>query len=327
MTILEKIKTRLWTKLVVFLRFKKIYPCIYKSYWHSLLASSKPNIDQQLIYYTAKPNYGAGIGHQMANWIAGYWYAKQFELNFAHIPFSSEKWEKFLDFGNEEKLMFNLLKSGYKKVKLPKFNEVNTDEFHLQKQIIKSYQGKKVVFIAEGDQLYRDQYGVIKEIQKKFHDSISRKNDKLVFDEDTLNISIHIRRGDIVAGQDAIDNHTMRWLTNEYFETVLQNTLDRIKTDKKINIYLFSQGEKDDYKEFEKFPNLIYCLDMGAMDSFLHMAQSDVLIISKSSFSYKPALLNRGIKVCPKEFWHGYPESKDWWMTDNHGNLLKRTRD
>ena len=45
-------------------------------------------------------------------------------------------------------------------------------------------------------------------------------------------------------------------------------------------------------------------------------------ITSKSSFSYKPALLNKnGIKVCPRNFWHGYPDTKDWIMCDNDGNI------
>lgn len=55
---------------------------------------------------------------------------------------------------------------------------------------------------------------------------------------------------------------------------------------------------------------------MNSQDSFLHMVYADCLITSKSSFSYKPALLNKGIKVCPKDFWHGYPNTKDWLLID-----------
>jgi hypothetical protein len=131
-----------------------------------------------------------------------------------------------------------------------------------------------------------------------------------------------LRRGDIVAGQNKNENHTMRWLTNDYFLKTLQNTLDYITTDKKVNIYLFSQGNKEDFLEFENLPNLNYCLDMGAIDSFLHMVMADVLITSKSSFSYKPALLNKGLKVVPADFWHGYPITKDWVKVSDEGKLL-----
>ena len=118
-------------------------------------------------------------------------------------------------------------------------------------------------------------------------------------------------------------NLSMRILSNDYFEKVLTQVLEYVKgiTDKPVHIYFFSQGSPEDFPEFTMFPNLHWCMDMGAMASFLHMVYADLLITSKSSFSYKPALLNRGVKVCPENFWHGYPDSKDWIMVDNKGNV------
>lgn len=323
MIILKKIKIKIWSKIVSFSRKHKWYPAIYRTYWKVKLTKLKTNNSKTQVkqYFTAIPNSGAGIGHQMANWIAGYWWAKQFGLNFAHIPFSSNKWEAFLGFGSNEYKVKELLKKGYKKRRLPLFNEKNKEDLKLIQNILEAYRNKKTIFICGQDQFYKNQYGVIEDIQEKFYNATARKENKLTFEINSYNVAIHVRRGDIVAGQDKIENHTMRWLTNAYFETVLQNTLNAIDTDKKINIYLFSQGKEADFEEFKKFPNLIFCLDMGAMDSFLHMVYADVLITSKSSFSYKPALLNRGIKVCPENFWHGYPKTSDWWMVDNLGNL------
>jgi hypothetical protein len=164
---------------------------------------------------------------------------------------------------------------------------------------------------------------VIDEIKKKFQQSPERKNDWLIFSEDTFNIAIHVRRGDIVVGQENNNpNLVMRWLDNDYFENTLTEVLANIKTDKQINIYLFSQGVRQDFPEFDRFPNITFCLEMGAQDSFLHMVNADVLITSKSSFSYKPALLSNGIKVCPKGFWHGYPDSVDWVMVGNDGKII-----
>jgi len=60
---------------------------------------------------------------------------------------------------------------------------------------------------------------------------------------------------------------------------------------------------------------------MSTKDSFLHMVYADLLITSKSSFSYNPALLSKGIKVCPKDLWRGYPESKDWILVENDGSF------
>jgi hypothetical protein len=61
---------------------------------------------------------------------------------------------------------------------------------------------------------------------------------------------------------------------------------------------------------------------MDAQNCFLHMIYADLFITSKSSFSYKSALISNGIKVCPKEFWHGYPKAKDWILSENDGTLV-----
>jgi hypothetical protein len=113
----------------------------------------------------------------------------------------------------------------------------------------------------------------------------------------------------------------MRWQGNDYFEKVLHKAVDNIKTNKPIAIYLFSQGEIKDFPEFNEFSNLHFCLDMNAQDSFLHMVNADLLITSKSSFSYKPALLSKGVKICPEDFWHGYPNHEDFILADSFGDF------
>lgn len=190
----------------------------------------------------------------------------------------------------------------------------------LNKRIIQSYEGKRVVFVAEQDQFYHDQFGVIEYIRKKFYSAPSRKNDRLTYSPDHFNIAIHVRRGDIMTDANN-PNLTMRYLSNDYFEKVLKQVIDNINVNKPIHIYFFSQGKPEDYPEFAEFPNLHWCLDMGAQDSFLHFVYADLLITSKSSFSYKPALLSYGIKVCPRDFWHGYPLGKDWILCDNNGRF------
>jgi hypothetical protein len=319
--LLTKTKDKLWNKTVSLTRNKSIYHFLYKSYWHYLF-QRKVESQNKFCYYTAQPNPGAGIGHQIANWIAGYWFAKQFGLQFAHIPFSAQKWEDFLGFGEDEPKMMSLLVNGYKKVKLPLFDEDNTKEVNLQKKIIASYANQKIVFVAEQDQFYEDQFGVIISLKAKFYNAQARKYHSLIYDTNNYNIAIHVRRGDIVVGQEnKNDNLLMRWQENDYFVKVLENVLIDLKTNKSIAIYLFSQGVESDFQEFEQFDNLQFCLDMNAQDSFLHMVFADILITSKSSFSYKPALLNKNVKVCPKDFWHGYPTTKDWLLADEDGTI------
>ena len=317
-----KAKIRIGHTIISKTRNKKYYSKLYKSYWHYRF-NINTSIPNSFNYYAAIPNPGAGIGHQMANWIAGYSFAKQFGLQFAHVPFSSVKWEYFLGLGQEENNIKELLSRGYHKVKLPLFSENKFTEVELQKKIIASYSNKKVVFVAEQDQFFRNQFELIESIQNKFHNAASRQKDHLIYNSNNFNIAIHVRRGDIVVDQEnKNDNLQLRWQGNDYFEKVLKNVLNKIETVKPIFIYLFSQGIENDFSEFEKFKNLHFCLDMNAQDSFLHMVYADLLITSKSSFSYKPALLNKvGIKVCPEDFWHGYPKNNDWIIAKADGSL------
>lgn len=317
---IEKLKRRLRGVLVSKTRNTCFYNFIYLSYWHYLFHRNKQGVNHTG-YYAARPNPGAGIGHQIANWTAGFWFAKQFGLKFAHLPFATHEWDRFLGFGNGEMPVAELKKHGYRLRKLPLFNEKNEQELQLNKRIIASYAGKKMVFIAEQDQFYKDQFGVIDAIQQKFYSSPERSNDHLIYSKDHFNIAIHVRRGDIMANP-SNPGLAQRFLSNDYFEKVLSQVMNHLKVDKPIHVYFFSQGQPEDYPEFANFANLHWCLDMSAQASFLHFVYADLLITSKSSFSYKPALLNKGIKVCPKNFWHGYPDSKDWILCENDGSIV-----
>ena len=310
---------RLWAILVRKLRGKIIYLFLYRSWWHfKLTDKSVGNLHKN--YLSAVPNPGAGIGHQMANWIAGYWFARQFGLRFAHTVFSNKKWEHFLGFGEDEIRLDELLNKNYKKVLLPLFDEYNSQEVALIKKIIESYNGQGVVFVFEQDQSYQDQFGVMDDLRLKFHNAPARRDDQLRYSKDFFNIAIHVRRGDIVPAQENKNsNLMMRWQDNTYFEKVLSTVIANLKLSKPIAIYLFSQGERGDFPEFEKFQNIHYCMEMNAYESFLHMVFADLLITSKSSFSYKPALLSNGIKICPRDFWHGYPNSEDWVLVEEEG--------
>lgn len=318
---LDKGKERLNKYLINMTRETRFYPFLYRSYWHSLYAA--PNNRQNDNYLAARPNPGAGIGHQLANWTAGLWFSKQFGLQFAHIPFSNNAWEALLGFGEFNKHMDSLVKDqGYKVVKLPLFEEDDIHEVENVKKIIDSYANSKIVFILEQDQFYRDQYGISVALKQFFYNAEARKSEHLFYSSDFYNIALHVRRGDIEIGQiDQNQNLLMRWQENDYYYNVLQNIFKTISIEKPIKVYLFSQGRIEDYPEFKDMENIEFCLDVNAYDSFLHMVYADILVTSKSSFSYKPALLSNGIKICPKNFWHSYPDEKKWILADEKGSF------
>jgi hypothetical protein len=108
-------------------------------------------------FFSAIPNPGAGIGHQLANWIAGYWFFAEIWIEICAYSFSNPRWEHVLGLFNGQVLVSDLLdQSGYRSVRLPLFDEYNSEEMARTENIIESYSGQNVVFIAEQDQFYKD---------------------------------------------------------------------------------------------------------------------------------------------------------------------------
>jgi hypothetical protein len=302
--------------------FRNIF---YLSYWHYKFSEDSLSSIQikQTQYMCLQPNYGAGIGHQLANWNAGLYFAGYYNLKFANSPFSSSEWDSFLGFGEGEAQVDDLKKKKYKIVKLPRFDSENNNEISLIGKIINSYKAENILFSLESDQGYMRQFETAKILQNKFFSAKARDDDKLIYSATDFNIAIHIRRGDIVGVKD--DGSSLwetRWLDNQYYVNILKQVLTTIKSGKrKVEVYLFSQGKQSDFKEFEQFDNVNYCFDFNAINTFLHMCFADLLISSKSSFSYKPALISKGIKISPGVFWHGYPKTNDYILADNQGNF------
>ena len=296
---------------------------LYPSYWHYVLSSKKEDNlikknNNYKLYLSQIPNYGAGIGHQLANWNSGLYFAKFFNVNFAHFPFSTSKWESLLGFGEGEITVNELINNKIKVVKLPRFDSENNEEVNLVKKIIDSYKGNNILFKLEQDQGYMRQFETSNILSAKFFNAISRKKDNLISSKETFNIAIHIRRRMKIETNEV---WISRGLENQYYANILNQVLQILQTSKKVNIYLFSQGKVEDFPEFNPFENIIFCTAMNAMDSFVEMANADILISSKSSFSYKPALISKGIKIFPETFWHGHPQTPDFIPANNTGEF------
>ncbi len=296
---------------------------LYPAYWHYRLRHAGRTVGSahaQGPYYGAIPNRGAGIGHQITCWAAGCHYAQVYGLQYAYAPFGDARWDQLLGYGQGETTVEQLRQQGYKVRRLPLTTDDNSAETAMNRRIIDSYGDAKVVFLAELDQFYTDLPQLQQLMQQKFYAAPSRQQMKLCYDPACYNIAIHVRRGDIMADPQH-ENLRIRYLSNDYFRRVLDQVLDRIRPGRPIHVWFFSQGKPADYPEFSHVQNLHWCMDMDPYLSFVHMVYADLIVTSKSSFSYKPALLSRGIKVCPRLFWHPYPTGADWVLVENDGSF------
>ena len=314
--LIKKIKYKL--KDIIIFRFlfnTRFYFFLYKGYWHYLLFQKnkfkKKNKDN---YLSINVNFGARIGHQFANYNAAIFYAKKFGLTHIHTRFPDKKWETTLDINFNCISSESLLKKGYKKIQLPRFKEKNISEISKIKKIIRSYHKQKIIFFLEIDQPYTNQYEVASALQQKFFSSPQRKKEKLIYKKNNFNVAVHIRAGDILQNTKI---RKQRFLEIDYFIDAINKSLSIIKTNKKIVIHIFAEKNDKSFLKLKQFHNIKFCYNLNQYKTFLHFVYADLLITSKSSFSYKAALINRGIKLCPKQFWHKYPKNnKNWVLID-----------
>ena len=149
----------------------------------------------------------------------------------------------------------------------------------------------------------------IPEFRRKYYSNKSpRRNEVLI-------VGVHVRRGDITSSRPD------RWTsTSLVAETVakVRAVLDAHFT--KYKICVFSEGDNADFAKLEA-PGTEFFLDADPIWSMQEFIEADILIMSKSSFSYVSALISDGIKIY--EPLEGYPPMSSWVMSDHDERWLR----
>eukprot|EP00934_Nitzschia_sp_Nitz4_P004353 Nitzschia sp. Nitz4//scaffold197_size40390//28012//29073//NITZ4_007520-RA/size40390-exonerate_est2genome-gene-0.14-mRNA-1//1//CDS//3329540493//4343//frame0 len=121
-------------------------------------------------------------------------------------------------------------------------------------------------------------------------------------------IAVHIRRGDITPCR-PIKTGYQRYLPNQHY----LNLIDRYNPQNDSQVVIYS--ESDAFESFNEFRARGYevLLDSDLVEVWRGMLTSDVLILSRSSFSLVPAVMHRGTVVYTP-FWH--QPLKHWDVVD-----------
>jgi hypothetical protein len=140
-----------------------------------------------------------------------------------------------------------------------------------------------------------------------------------------LRVALHVRRGEqVVLRSD-------RMLPNSYYIGVARRVADALETaGLEYEIELWTEVPTSDFvagpqhhgingrisepfaaraemyglAEFDELPNLVHRLNGRAIDCLEGLATADVFVMSRSSFSYVAAILNRSGVVLYHPFWH-----------------------
>ncbi len=107
------------------------------------------------------------------------------------------------------------------------------------------------------------------------------------FNKDHFNIVIHMRRP---------NPHDNRIEGTDTPDDLFLNSINKLRTiyaSKNPLFHLHSQGKGEDFKKFD-VPDVILHLNESVEDSFIPMVLADVLVTSRSSYSYTAGILSEG---------------------------------
>ncbi|HZO47501.1 MAG TPA: hypothetical protein VFB68_16510 [Xanthobacteraceae bacterium] len=155
-----------------------------------------------------------------------------------------------------------------------------------------------------------------------------------------LRIALHVRRGELifVNSERLIDNRYYVNIAHRLaaalesaqipFELELHSELlqkeSMVRPDDpafrgRIDEVLQLRPEQDPFQDFDVFPRLTRFINEPTMTCIERLATADILVTSKSSFSYLAAILNVDGIVLYHPFWHYPPDS--WLVTKPSGEF------
>ena len=157
-----------------------------------------------------------------------------------------------------------------------------------------------------------DNYRGLKERIVAKYNRTSKHHLKLFGGPGKISIAVHVRRGDV----------SDRMNCGRYtHNSRVAHLLNRVRTvcekmGSPISVNVFSQGRLEDFSEL-RGNDVSFHLDHCTFTTLHNLISADVLLMSKSSFSYTAALYSSGIKLYDP-WWH--PPQSDWIDVGNSAN-------
>jgi len=238
--------------------------------------------------YTTTEIYNDGFGAQYQRIISYYIYSKYNNLIFHYRPFDKieHNYDNDEQFINKKEEFINL-KNNLINYDPNKYNYNIKDVWciynYIDKNINEYYQSEHMEFIK---------------------DCFWKNKDKKYFKNDKINVAVHIRR------QNNNDYNNFDPSLRSLPDTKYLNIINIIRNRHKTNLlfHIYSQGNITDFDKF-KNEDVVLHIDTDIEDTFIGLVAADILITSKSSFSYVAALLSNGI-IYYNPFWH--PPLNKW---------------
>ena len=254
------------------------------------------------IYYTNEGNQKDGFGAQYQRIVYTILYCKLHKLNFIYTPFTSmeHNYDNDKIFIQKKENLINLI-NHYPIITYEIENNNKINILHFNE--IRYYIEDNLTYILKSNE--------INEIRNIFWSNKNKNN----FFNKNINVAIHIRRPNIhdirIDGSDTPDTYYLNIIN-----TIYNNNINLLSDNNKLIFNIYSQGDIDSFKLYKEFidnntknTEIIFNINESIEKTFIEMVKSDILVLSRSSFSYVAALLNEGT-IYYQQFWH--KPSNDW---------------
>lgn len=252
-----------------------------------------------------------GIGMQALSRISGINFARSFGATYVHTPLSivghapgdmftwAQAWEN----------LFNFERHGEKYD--PDHHIIVDYADYLQGRL--SLSSKTVLRFQQCwwfNRRYPDSFtNILAQLQNYFH-SVKRQTIP-----GQISVAVHVRRGDVSTKKNAY-----RYTPNNRIIRTIDCLCDSAQeAGLDLTFEIHSQGNASDFEVFVERGYRLH-LNEDTLVTMQSLASADVLIISKSSFSYVAALLNSGIKVFEPTF---NPPMSEWITIKRDGTFDK----
>jgi hypothetical protein len=137
----------------------------------------------------------------------------------------------------------------------------------------------------------------------KLKSNFWKNKNRNFFNNDAINVALHIRRPNPHDNRiEGADTHL------KYYFNIIERIKKTMVNDKQLIFHIYSQNDMSDYDEFDK-EGLCFHLNENMFDTFTGLVAADILVTSRSSFSYTAAILSDGI-IYYQPFWH--PPGEKW---------------
>ena len=130
----------------------------------------------------------------------------------------------------------------------------------------------------------------------KIKECFWKNKDRNVFKNNKINIAVHIRRPNI-----HMDEVEERYTCDSYFLTIISYIRTKYKNSELL-FHIYSQGELSNFECYKNTDTELH-IDDDLISTFLGLVGAEILVMSRSSFSYSAALLSDG-EVYYLPFWH-----------------------